>query len=175
MLLHNLHQPAHAAQAGAAGQRPGGSNGQATGCSSFLEIFNHSGIDRLWTAVAQGEGRDVTIDQGRGHLCANQGHVDFGAVVDLPDTEGILMIKQVGHGAVGMLEAEGLSGVRTFTVHTLYTLLLDEVFPGFILGLLDRPALFSTVAKALELADAAPNDRGYGNEFIAFGTKERKE
>jgi 2-polyprenyl-3-methyl-5-hydroxy-6-metoxy-1,4-benzoquinol methylase len=72
----------------------------------------------------------------------------------------------------GMMYHVGLREVETVTFHTLYTLIMDEVFPGFMFRLLDRPSLCDAVFKVLELADAVPNDRDYGNGFFAYGWKE---
>jgi 2-polyprenyl-3-methyl-5-hydroxy-6-metoxy-1,4-benzoquinol methylase len=72
----------------------------------------------------------------------------------------------------GMMREAGLREVETLTFHTLYTLIFDEVFPGFIFRVLDRPALSRAVLRLLELADALPNDRDYGNGFFAYGWKD---
>jgi SAM-dependent methyltransferase len=71
----------------------------------------------------------------------------------------------------GMLAGAGMAGTRTVVVHTLYSLMFDESFPGMVPGLMERPALFGAAAKLIRLADALPNDRGYGNEFLALGWK----
>ncbi len=71
----------------------------------------------------------------------------------------------------GLMRENGLAWVKTVSFHTLYTLIFDEIYPGFIHRLLDRPRLCRAVFRALQLADAAPNDRGYGNGFFAYGWK----
>ncbi len=69
------------------------------------------------------------------------------------------------------LEKAGLWGVKTLAFHTLYTLIFDETFPEFIFRLLPRPRLLKGFFRMLELADAAPGDRGYGNGFFAYGRR----
>ncbi len=88
---------------------------------------------------------------------------------------------QAGHERENFLEPEELAGllagaglvrVETLVVHTLYTLMFDEVFPGLFARLLGSPGLFRAVRAALETADALPSGLGYGNEFLATAWKE---
>lgn len=72
----------------------------------------------------------------------------------------------------GYLADEGLRGVSTEVFHTLFTLILDEVYPMFIYRLFDKPWLLKTVFRMLELADAPAGDLGHGNGFYACGWKE---
>jgi SAM-dependent methyltransferase/uncharacterized protein YbaR (Trm112 family) len=65
----------------------------------------------------------------------------------------------------------GLEGVETRAVHPLYSTILDEMFPGLISVLLERPLVFRATAFALGLADEPLSGRGYGNEFVATGWK----
>ena len=71
----------------------------------------------------------------------------------------------------GMLAGAGLCRVETSVVHTLYTLLFDEAFPGLFSRLLDSPPLFAAARAVIEAADALPNGLGYGNEFLATAWK----
>ena len=72
----------------------------------------------------------------------------------------------------GYLADEGLVDIHTQVFHTLFTLILDEVYPMFIYRLFDRPALLHAVFRLLETADAPMADRGFGNGFFAYGFKE---
>ncbi|MBU4195049.1 MAG: methyltransferase domain-containing protein [Actinobacteria bacterium] len=72
----------------------------------------------------------------------------------------------------GYLAEEGLGGVRTEVFHTLFTLMLDEVYPMFIYRLFNRPALLRAAFRLMEIADAPAADRGHGNGFFAYGWKE---
>ncbi|MBU1942411.1 MAG: methyltransferase domain-containing protein [Actinobacteria bacterium] len=72
----------------------------------------------------------------------------------------------------GMFLASGMERAQTVVVHTLYSLMLDEAFPGMVPALLAKPRLLSPVSRAIELADALLNDRAYGNEFLALAWKE---
>jgi ubiquinone/menaquinone biosynthesis C-methylase UbiE len=70
-----------------------------------------------------------------------------------------------------LIRRTGLGRVETTVVHTMYTLMFDEVFPAFFNWLLARPGLIGSVRRLLDTADALPNSRGYGNEFLATGWK----
>lgn len=93
---------------------------------------------------------------------------------------GLGVDSQAGHERDNFLEPDvlarlmrraGLSDVRTRLVHTLYTLIFDECYPGFFNHALRSPLLFSAARAALDLADSLPNGLGYGNEFIATARK----
>lgn len=71
----------------------------------------------------------------------------------------------------GYLADEGLVDIHIQVFHTLFTLILDEVYPMFIYRLFDRPALLHAVFRLLETADAPMADRGFGNGFFAYGFK----
>lgn len=92
---------------------------------------------------------------------------------------GLGVDNQAGHDREKFLEpAElaslfgraGLERVRTSVVHTMYTLMFDESYPGFFSRSLGTP-LFGAACRLLDATDALPNDRGHGNEFIATGWK----
>ncbi len=70
-----------------------------------------------------------------------------------------------------LLRKTGLSRVETFVVHSMYTLMFDETYPGFFNRLLELPRLIRPMRRLLDLADALPNSRGYGNEFLATAWK----
>ncbi|MBU4173990.1 MAG: methyltransferase domain-containing protein [Actinobacteria bacterium] len=72
----------------------------------------------------------------------------------------------------GYLADEGLVDIHTEVFHTLFTLILDEVYPMFIYRLFDRPALLKAVFRLLETADAPVADRGFGNGFFALAWKD---
>lgn len=87
---------------------------------------------------------------------------------------------QAGHERDNFLEPDelarllghaGLGRVDTAVVHTMYTLMFDEVFPGFFNRILANPALLRAARRLLDTADALPNGRGYGNEFLATAWK----
>lgn len=70
-----------------------------------------------------------------------------------------------------MLAGAGMGEVRARPVHTMYTLMFDEAFPGFFNHAVRSRRLFSLARAALDLADALPNGLGYANEFIATARK----
>jgi len=103
-----------------------------------------------WQRVTSGERYDLGVEKLWGH-----------------DRERFLSPPQLA----SYLEGAGLTRVDTIVVHTLYTLMFDEMLPGAVFLLLRRPRVFRAVRRMLDLADALPNDRGYGNEFLAVGWK----
>ena len=107
-----------------------------------------------WQRVTSGERYDLGVENLWGH-----------------DREKFLSPPQL----TSYLEGVGLDRVDTVAVHTLYTLMFDEMFPNAVFRLLARPRAFGAVRRILELADALPNDRGYGNEFLAVGWKPRED
>lgn len=70
-----------------------------------------------------------------------------------------------------MLRGAGMGDLRARPVHTMYTLMFDEAFPGFFNHAVRSPRVFSAARAALDLADALPNGLGYSNEFIATARK----
>jgi 2-polyprenyl-3-methyl-5-hydroxy-6-metoxy-1,4-benzoquinol methylase len=70
-----------------------------------------------------------------------------------------------------LMEEEGLSDIGTESFHALFTLIMDEVYPGFIYRLMNNRARLNSVFDILELADSPMTGRGYGNGFFAWGTK----
>ena len=83
------------------------------------------------------------------------------------DREKFLEPAELAH----LLMKSGLSRVETLVVHTMYTLMFDETFPGFFIRLLAFPRLIRPVRRLLDTADALPNSLGCGNEFLATAWK----
>jgi ubiquinone/menaquinone biosynthesis C-methylase UbiE len=73
-----------------------------------------------------------------------------------------------------LLHRAGLHRLKVYAVHTLYTLMLDETFPGFFIRLLTTPRLIKPVRALLDTADELPNSRGYCNELLATAWKEER-
>ena len=71
-----------------------------------------------------------------------------------------------------IMEKAGLRRVETMVVHTLYTLIFDECYPGFLIRLLPHRGLFRAARKIFEIADALPSGLGFGNELMAVAWKE---
>lgn len=70
-----------------------------------------------------------------------------------------------------LLESAGLQRVDAEVFHSLFTLLFDEVYPGFFYRVLTRGRLLGPVFRLLELADEPISGAGYGNGFFAWGWK----
>ncbi|MFH1149158.1 MAG: methyltransferase domain-containing protein [Actinomycetota bacterium] len=74
-------------------------------------------------------------------------------------------------GLAALLEDAGLRAVGTESFHSLFTLILDEVYPGFFYRVLKRARFVGPVFRMLELADSPLSSAGYGNGFFAWGWK----
>lgn len=118
----------------------------------YTPLKNDAWSWHWWQRVTSGERYDLGVEKSWGH-----------------DRERFLSPLQLA----SYLEAAGLIRVDTVAVHTLYTLMFDEMFPGAVPLLLSKPTVFRAVRRTLDLADALPNDRGCGNEFLAVGWKPR--
>jgi SAM-dependent methyltransferase len=93
---------------------------------------------------------------------------------------GLGLDNQAGHNRDKFLEPtelswlfdrEGMERIETSVLHTMYTLMFDEVFPGFFNRLLAFPKLIGPMRGLLDTADALPNSRGCGNEFLVTAWK----
>jgi ubiquinone/menaquinone biosynthesis C-methylase UbiE len=73
-------------------------------------------------------------------------------------------------GLESMVRVAGLDRVRTYAVHTMYTIMFDEAFPGLLPRLLGT-RLLDTINSLLDTADAFPSRMGYGNEILATAWK----
>lgn len=73
-------------------------------------------------------------------------------------------------GLESMIRAAGLDRVGTYVVHTMYTIMFDEAFPGLLPRLLGT-RLLDTIGSLLDTADALPSRMGYGNELLATAWK----
>ncbi|MFH1150990.1 MAG: methyltransferase domain-containing protein [Actinomycetota bacterium] len=131
--------------------------------SEMVRILKQGGRAMLYTTSARSRWTwhwwQRLTSGGRYHLGVDDlaGH----------DPATFLLPEELGE----MLLAAGMERAETAVVHSLYSLMLDESFPGMVPALLSSPPLFSLVSKAVELADAPLNDRGYGNELLALGWK----